>query len=682
MLDGSELILTVALVLGAAVMAAAAGERVGAPLLLVFLVVGVLAGAEGPGGVEVADPSLAFAIASGALAVILLDGALRTEPAAVRAGFTPGALLATAGVLATALITALFARLVFDIGWTGALLIGAIVSSTDAAAVFSLIGRAGSPVRPRLAAALEVESGINDPLAVFLTLTLVEALIAGAPPGVWGWLMSLSHQFAGGLVVGGVVGAGAAWLSPRLRVAAGLRPIFLLAAGLLAFGLAQVVGASGFLAVYVAGLVHAWRAGGVNEGEAAALDGFAWLAQITLFLLLGLLVSPSHVALVFAPALALGVALIIVARPVAVIAILAPLGFRPAEIAFASWTGLRGATPIFLGLAPAALGAPGANLYFSIAFVVAVLSLVVQGWTTPFAARFLGVVEAPDPADDPEIQTTSISSAERLIAARQGQVRAGAIVVAGLVAWGALIWFARDVAPAPNVDWRPASVAELEAGLNRLTATPPSSLPADWNQITEQDRARRLFVAVVAAHARSANAQVLAEREAVLAWRDAVAAGRDLTLRDQARRDVMAERYNARYGDLDDLAARVDAVPVSLIVAHAALTTGWGRSEAAIARSNLFAQTPTGEDRGADGAFADLGASVAAHVRRLNSDRALADFRAARAAARANGEGLGGAELADGLAAFGATDQDFPAQLRAVIATSNLAALDASLARP
>lgn len=667
---GAQIIVTLSGLVLVALGAAAAGERVGAPLLLIFLAVGVLAGPEGPGRLVIEDPNLAFTGASAALAVILLDGGLRTRPDTLAQGLRPGLALAVAGTIATAVLTGLAAMAAFGFAWREALLIGAIVSSTDAAAVFAVIG-AGAKVRDHVAATLETESGLNDPTAVFLTLSLAGALAAGESAGP----LTLVGSFAWQTVGGGALGAGAGWAlaraAPRLRLAAGLRPILILAGGLFAFSAAQALHASGFLAAYVCGVVLARRDRGVVETEARALDGFAWLAQLGLFLTLGLLATPSHIAVVAGPALAVALTLTFVARPLATLATLAPFRFSLNERLFAAWAGLRGATPIFLGLAPAALGAPNANLYFSVAFVVVGVSLVAQGWTTPFAARLLGVTDTDD--------------ADRPAPVEIGWTRGLAVGAALVAAASVAVTVARVAAPVAAPTWTPLTVAELEAGLPRAAETPVTTLPEDWLDITDTERRKRLFAGVVGPLAETENRRIAAERAEIEAFRDAEARGETLSLAAQGRRDVLARAYDGDYDDLDDLLARIDGVPPRLAVAQAALTTGWGTSTAALEANALFGRRPDensdGDEEGAR-RFRDLEASVADYMRALNTLPDFAEFRRVRAAARAAGGVASAEELAPFIAPFASDGPVFAGAVLRTIETLPGAAPAVSTDRP
>ncbi len=364
--------------------------RFGAPLLLVFLLVGMLAGEGGPGGLKFSDVGTAYTVGSIALALILFDGGLRTRLATFRNVLAPAVTLATAGVLITAFVIAPVAKIVLGIGWTQALLVGAVIASTDAAAVFFLINARGLRLRPRVRATLEVESGTNDPFAVFLTLLLVEVLALGG--------QSWSHAiltFAGDAVFGCVIGyAGGRVITlvlNRLNLPQGLHAPFVAVSALVVFAFANAVHASGFLAVYLAGLVVGNRQTRAHNSVVVFLDAVTWLAQIVMFVLLGLLVWPQRLADSLIGAVAVALVLMLIARPLAVYLCLAPFGFQWREKLFISWVGLRGAVAIFLASIPLLVGLPAAYLYFDVAFVVVLSSLMVQGWTVALAARKLDI---------------------------------------------------------------------------------------------------------------------------------------------------------------------------------------------------------------------------------------------------------------------------------------------------
>ena len=364
--------------------------RFGAPLLLAFLVIGMLAGDSGPGHIAFDDVRTTYLVGSVALALILFDGGLRTRFQAIRAVLAPSLVLATVGVLLTALITAPVAKYALDLNWTEALLVGAVVASTDAAAVFLLVHAQGLRLRPRVGATLEAESGSNDPFAIFLTLMLVEFISIGhsSPAHV---LLELSREAVLGAIVGVIGGRLIVIALNRVALPQGLHAPFVATMALVIFGVAQLLHASGFFAVYLAGIIvgnHPTRA---HNSVVTFLDAATWLAQIVMFVLLGLLVSPQRLGASAGPAVVVALVLMLVARPVAVFLCLAPFRFNWREKIFIAWTGLRGAVAIFLASIPMLVGLSKAYLYFDVAFVVVLISLLLQGWTLAYAARRLHV---------------------------------------------------------------------------------------------------------------------------------------------------------------------------------------------------------------------------------------------------------------------------------------------------
>ncbi|MGQ0682836.1 potassium/proton antiporter [Bradyrhizobium sp.] len=364
--------------------------RFGAPLLLVFLVIGMLAGDSGPGQLQFDDVRSTYLVGSVALALILFDGGLRTRFQSIRTVLAPSMMLATAGVLLTALVTAPVAKYALDIYWSEALLIGAVVASTDAAAVFLLVHTQGLRLRPRVGATLEAESGTNDPFAIFLTLMLVEFISIGHSSAA-----HVAMEFAQEAVLGtamGVVGGRLVVIAlNKVALPQGLHAPFVATAALVIFGAAQIAHASGFLAVYLAGIIIGNRPTRAHNSVVTFLDAATWLAQIVMFVLLGLLVSPRRLFDSIGPAVIVALALMILARPVAVFLCLAPFRFNWREKIFIAWTGLRGAVAIFLASIPMLVGLNKAYLYFDVAFVVVIISLLLQGWTLAPAARRLHV---------------------------------------------------------------------------------------------------------------------------------------------------------------------------------------------------------------------------------------------------------------------------------------------------
>ncbi|HSK41948.1 MAG TPA: potassium/proton antiporter, partial [Arenibaculum sp.] len=380
--------------------------RIGAPLLLIFLAVGLLAGEDGIGGIDFDNAPAAFLIGSIALVVILFESGFDTRIASYRVAAAPALTLATIGVLLTSGLVALAARPMLGVSWPEALLLGAIVSSTDAAAVFFLLRVGGITIRERVRSTLEIESGSNDPVAIFLTITLIELIVSGSGVSGVGLATGLIAQLGGGIVLG-LIGGGVIVLAiNRIRLEEGLYPIVSLAFALFIFAGTTLLGGSGFLAVYVAGLV----AGNLPVRGANALrrfhNGLTWLSQIVMFLTLGLLATPSQFDAVALPAIGLALALTFVARPLAVWLCLAPFRFTADETTFVAWVGLRGAVSILLAIVPILYGLPGGQAFFNVAFIVVIVSLLLQGWTVGPLARWLGLIVPPrsGPVDRVELE--------------------------------------------------------------------------------------------------------------------------------------------------------------------------------------------------------------------------------------------------------------------------------------
>src|SRR5215204_5007633 len=391
LLDSVSLaILLGAVLVMAGILSSLLALRFGAPLLLVFLLIGMLAGDAGPGQLSFDDVRSTYLVGSVALALILFDGGLRTKFQSIRIVLAPSMVLATIGVLLTALVTAPAAKYALDLNWTEALLVGAVVASTDAAAVFLLVHTQGLRLRPRVGATLEAESGTNDPFAIFLTLMLVEFISIGesSPLHV---VIELAREGVLGAVIGVVGGRLVVVALNRMALPQGLHAPFVATAALVIFGVSQISHSSGFLAVYLAGIVIGNRPTRAHNSVVVFLDAATWLAQIVMFVLLGLLVSPERLVSTFLPAMAIALALMFVARPIAVFLCLAPFPFPRREKLFISWVGLRGAVAIFLASIPVLVDLPKAPVYFDIAFVVVLVSLLVQGWTIAASARRLGL---------------------------------------------------------------------------------------------------------------------------------------------------------------------------------------------------------------------------------------------------------------------------------------------------
>jgi NhaP-type Na+/H+ and K+/H+ antiporter len=370
-------------------------RRVGAPMLLVFLALGMLAGEDGVLGIPYDDFTSAYLIGSVALAVILFEGGLKTPVSMLRLAFWPAAVLATIGVALTAAILGIFVSLVDGVPLLGALLAGSAAAPTDAAAVAVLLRRAGAALPERLLALLEIESGLNDPMSVFLTLLLLRLIAEPGSINTVEAALLFFEEMAGGAVLGLAGGWVLAQLLKRLPLEASLAPVLVLTGGLAVFGLAQLLGTSGFLATYLAAIVTGATRHRTRQEVEHFFEGMAWLAQIVLFLMLGLLVTP-HDLLPYLPGAIIGAAvLIFLARPVAVFACLLPFRFTLRETAFASWIGLRGAVPIYLSIIPALVDPSRDKRLFASIFILVIASLVVQGWTVGLAARLLGFARRP-----------------------------------------------------------------------------------------------------------------------------------------------------------------------------------------------------------------------------------------------------------------------------------------------
>ncbi len=395
----STLFLLAGLLLFISVLASRLSARLGLPLLLLFLGVGMLAGEDGPGGIQFDDFFTANLVGQLALAVILLDGGLRTDKASFRVALKPAAVLATWGVVATVGLLGIFATWFLDVDWRFGLLLAAIVGSTDAAAVFALLRNSGVRLNDRVKSTLEIESGSNDPMAILLVTVLVDVLLHPEQAGVGGLLVLLLKQAGLGLLFGLAGGKVLALLLKRLNLAEGLYALLILSGGLLVVGAANLLEGSGLLAVYIAGVIVGNQRSHATEHVLRVMDGLAWLAQAGMFVVLGLLVTPSHLANYTWQALGVALFLMLVARPLAVASGLLPFRYQPREVAFVSWVGLRGAVPVVLAIVPVVMGVPDSKLLFDIAFTVVLLSLLVQGATIPAAARLLRM-ELP-PRDEP-----------------------------------------------------------------------------------------------------------------------------------------------------------------------------------------------------------------------------------------------------------------------------------------
>lgn len=475
--------------------------RVGVPVLVLFLLVGMGAGSEGIGGIVFENYALAHAVGTLALVVILFDGGLRTQMPQLRLAWKPALALATVGVLLTALVTGAAAAWILGFSLLQGLLLGSIVASTDAAAVFSILRTQGVPLGERLQATLEVESGSNDPMAVFLTVGLIQVLLGERALGA-GLVTLFVLQMGLGLLVGYVLGRGAAYVINRINLdAAGLYPVLVVTLGLLAYGLTAFLGGSGFLAVYVAGIVLGNSSLVFQRGTLLFHDGLAWISQIVMFVVLGLLSSPSALLDIAWQGLAVVAVLMLAARPLAVYVSLLAFGFAARELLFMSWVGLKGSVPIILATYPLLFGLPSGSVFFHVVFFVVLASVMVQGWSLPAVARALGLQlpARPEPpvtlditslrhvnADIVDYEITGRSGAAHL---RVSELRLPEDVVLAMVARGAEIIPARGptvLLPGDHVFLilRPETRAAVDAvfrprGEHSLPLRACTYLPAD-----------------------------------------------------------------------------------------------------------------------------------------------------------------------------------------------------------
>lgn len=390
-----------------AVLFSRATQRLSVPVALLFLLVGVLAGSEGIGGIPFDDYGVAYRLGSMALVLILFDGGLNTPMAAVRRVAAPATVLATVGVVITAGVVTLAAHLLGR-SWPEALLLGAVVSSTDAAAVFAVLRGSGLHLRRRVGALLEVESGANDPMAVILTMSLTANLLAPGELGLGGLLFGVVHQLVLGFGFGLAIGLGGRWLIANARLpAGGLYAALMLGIAFVAFGVPSLVGGSGFLAVYIAGVILGNGPLPFRAGLLRVNDALAWFSQITMFLVLGMLVFPSRLPDVAGIGILLALAAVFVARPLAVFLCLAPFRYPRREVGYVAYVGLRGAVPIILATYPILAGVPQAERLFDLVFFIVLVSAIVPGSTVPWVTRRLGMGrrEPPQPPAVLEIES-------------------------------------------------------------------------------------------------------------------------------------------------------------------------------------------------------------------------------------------------------------------------------------
>jgi cell volume regulation protein A len=397
MLNLEELLLGFSTLILVSIFIARISNNLGVPVLLLFLGIGMLAGSEGPGGIDFDDTGLAQSIGISALVFILFSGGLSTHWKIVKPVLLPSLSLATIGVLITAVSIAVFAHYFFQVPLLISLLLGSIVASTDAAAVFSIIGARNIKIKGNITPLLELESGSNDPMAVFLTITLIQ-LIQSTETSYTLLGLQFLWEMGIGLVMGLLLGKSIVFIINRLKIPIeGLYQVFVFASAFFVYASTNIIHGSGFLAVYVAGMVVGNNNIVHKKNVFRFFDGMAWVAQIIMFLTLGLLVFPSHILTAFKTELSISLFLIILARPLGVFISLIPFDFSFKEKIFISWVGLRGAVPIILATFPLLAGIEEAQWIFNVVFFIVMTSALLQGWSIPFVLNLLHLKDTHTP---------------------------------------------------------------------------------------------------------------------------------------------------------------------------------------------------------------------------------------------------------------------------------------------
>ncbi len=388
------ILLVSSLLLIFSVLSSRISSRFGVPALLLFLGIGMMAGSEGPGNIDFNNYPLSFAIGSVCLAIILFDGGLQTSWKSVRPVLKIGISLSLFGTLVTGIVTGIFSHYALALTWKEGMLLGAIVSSTDAAAVFNILSAKSLSLKGSIKQVLELEAGSNDPVAIFLTLSVLNfvSLDGGGQFASMGQMFILQGGI--GILLGWTGGKTIQWLINNVGIEyEGLYSVLLLGLVICLFAGTSLIGGSGFLAVYIAGLVVG-NSDLLHKGSITRFsDGIAWIAQILVFLTLGLLCFPSHLILLWKEGLILALFMMFIARPLSVFIATQKTGMKKNERLFVSWVGLRGAAPIILATLPWGIGSPHSEYYFNLVFFVVLISVFVQGVSIPWVAGRLGVIE-------------------------------------------------------------------------------------------------------------------------------------------------------------------------------------------------------------------------------------------------------------------------------------------------
>jgi cell volume regulation protein A len=402
-----EWLLVASILLLLSVVAWKISSWLGVPALLFFLGIGMLAGSDGPGGIYFDNAFVAQSVGVVALAFILFAGGLDTQWKVVRPALGGALSLSTIGVLLTAIVTAIFAIFLLHFSFLEGLLLGAIISATDAAAVFSVLGARSLHLQGRIVPLLELESGSNDPMSVFLTIGIIR-LLTEPQTSIFQIIVLFVQQMGIGAISGILLGWAAIFLISRFKLSVvALYPVVSIALVLLGYSLTAMLGGSGFLAVYIMGLLLGnnplQRVNQLTRFHSA----ISWLMQIAMFLILGLLVFPSHLPGVVLSGLLLTAVAIFIARPVSVFIALAPVKITVREKLFVSWVGLRGAVPIVLATFPLLSNIPNASFIFDLVFFIVLASVLLQGTTVPLVAQWLGVIEPPAKQSNVELSSSS-----------------------------------------------------------------------------------------------------------------------------------------------------------------------------------------------------------------------------------------------------------------------------------
>lgn len=407
----SYFILSIGLFLIIGVLTSKFSTRLGVPALVLFMLVGMLAGSDGLGLIHFGDYDLARLIGTVALIIIIFDGGLQTKWTTVKPVIVPTISLATLGVILTAVVVGVGAKYVLGVTWFEGLLFGSIVGSTDAAAVFAVLK--DKSIKSKLKATLEAESASNDPMAMILMITFIE-LITSEQSSYLFFAASFFWQMIIGIVMGIIIGKLAALVINKINLdSSGLYPVFTIAFALLAFSICDFIGASGLLAVYVAAVIIGNSEIAYHHSIFRFSDGFAWMAQILMFTLLGLLVFPSHLFTldIIFKGLLLSAILIFVARPIAVFILAIKQGFSLKEKILLSWAGLKGAVPIVLATYPMAAGLTNGQQFFNVIFFIVLISALVQGSTISIFAQKLGLTEPTKTTPMHSLELISIGKA-------------------------------------------------------------------------------------------------------------------------------------------------------------------------------------------------------------------------------------------------------------------------------